>query len=68
MLRIYADVKTDARFLQAVLIKQHRSAAVGTNAVMAIVQAKHCASGFLQFIVMRLPGQFFLRKVGSIQR
>lgn len=54
-------------FVQPVFLDQLRSAAVGTDAILAVVQAEHGASALLQLIVVSLIRQLFLCIHGSVE-
>ena len=62
-----ADAEVDGFIGQAVLFDQLRTAAVGANTVVLIVQAQNSAAALLQFEVMTLIGQFFLGVVGCVE-
>ena len=54
-------------FVQPVFLDQLRSAAVGTDAVLAVVQAEHGTSALLQLIMVSLIRQLFLCIHGSVE-
>ena len=62
-----ADAEVDGLIGQAVLFDQLRTAAVGTDAVLLVVQTQDSAAALFQFKVVCLIGQFFLGVVRCVE-